>query len=71
MEKIDIVLNVLDEVEFRTDMVLNNKEDVAERIADLAKEMELEIRDVYLIINRIPRDSMDNPRIKELRNSGK
>jgi len=41
MEKIDIVLGVLDEVEFRTDMVLNNKEDVAERIADLITELSL------------------------------
>ena len=41
MEKIDIVLSVLDEVEFRTDLVLKNKEEVSERIADLITELKL------------------------------
>lgn len=45
--------------------------ETAERIAILAKEMELEIKDMYLVINRVQRESMEHPRIKELRDSGK
>jgi CO dehydrogenase maturation factor len=44
--------------------------ETAERIAVLAKEMDIEIKDMYLIINRIPSESMDHPKIKELKNSG-
>jgi CO dehydrogenase maturation factor len=44
--------------------------ETAERIVELAKEMKIKIKDIYLIINRIPRESMEHPRVKELRNSG-
>lgn len=45
--------------------------ETAERIFDLAKEMKINIKDMYLVINRIPRDSMEHPRINELRKTGK
>jgi len=39
MEKIELINTMLDEVEFRTDMVLKNKNEVALRISDLTTEM--------------------------------
>jgi CO dehydrogenase maturation factor len=45
--------------------------ETAERITSLAKEMEIEIKDVYLVINRIPQESIEHQRIKELKESGK
>ncbi len=47
--------------------------ETAERIRDLSQNMDLKIKDVYLIINRLP-DSIQtegHPRITELENNGK
>jgi CO dehydrogenase maturation factor len=35
----------------------------------LADEMELEIKEVYLVINRVPKDMQEHPKIKELKES--
>lgn len=43
--------------------------ETAARIKQLALEMELKIREIYLVINRIPKESMEHPKIKELRES--
>ncbi len=44
--------------------------ETAERIRNLALEMELKIKDIYLVINRIPKESREHPKILELRKSG-
>lgn len=45
--------------------------ETAERILDLSKEMDLEIKDVFLVINRIPKELQEHKKLDELKKSKK
>jgi CO dehydrogenase nickel-insertion accessory protein CooC1 len=45
--------------------------ETAERILDLSEEMDIEINDVFLVVNRITQEQRDHPKLEELKKSGK